>query len=462
MDDIFVIKVKDKFLLYSPLQNITALMNHSAIKKIAVSCHNSIKEIIQDSYNSKYKEEKIDKIIQLLKANNSNLPTRLKNTLDPVFLGILPTRNCNAVCAYCNFDSDLTKTHFLEIKSALLIIDWMFEQFKQIKRDTFELHFFGGEPTIHTDMIEVIIYRVRYLAQQYNLKTHFEISTNGAFDKKFAGFIGDYFNSVVLSLDGTKEIQNKQRRLKGSNDSFEVVLGNAKILSDSQTELCIRVCVTSLNVDRLQEISEWIANEINPTAVDFEPMKSNKKAESNGLMPPDPYSFAVNFYNSSKILSDNGIRAVYSAAELNEPKLTICPVGKDAVILSPNGKISSCYLMESDWINKGLDFNIGQIVNDKIYLDTENVLKIRDLIKEKPRCKNCFCKWSCAGGCHVMETYPDCHLEYSDFCKQTRIITVLKLLDQLKQTEMIKDLQIDKNHLYEIAENKNDLLFSLN
>ena len=136
-----------------------------------------------------------------------------------------------------------------------------------------------------------------------------------------------------------------------------------------------------------------------------------------------------------------GVRAVYSAAEIGQARLSFCPVGTDAVIVSPDGRASACYLMPEDWHERGLDMDVGQVhEHGRVSIDHAALARARALPLHKPRCESCSCQWTCAGGCHVNQTYPGCSDQYTDFCIQTRLVTACLLLRDLGCEDLVQEL----------------------
>ena len=81
----------------------------------------------------------------------------------------------------------------------------------------------------------------------------------------------------------------------------------------------------------------------------------------------------------------------------------------------------------------------------------EDVARIRRCAGDKPRCRKCFCRWSCAGGCHVNHSYPGCSPEYDGFCIQTRLITACALLGKLGFDSTASDLVADRAEMERLA-----------
>jgi hypothetical protein len=101
--------------------------------------------------------------------------------------------------------------------------------------------------------------------------------------------------------------------------------------------------------------------------------------------------------------------------------------------------------------------DLGRVGADgRVRLDRAAVRRVRALPAQKPRCDGCFCRWTCAGGCHVQETYRGCGLEYSTFCLQTRLITAGLLLRELECDSLLDELLADLRALRRLAEQPSD------
>ncbi len=448
-NDLFIIPVNEYYLFYSHLRRLSALVNRSAAT-----------ELINASANNwKYKKEstKLQQLIKKICETEVDLPSMRTGKIKPSFLGIIPTRACNGACKYCGFASK-SDSHQEVMNSdiATTAVDWMAETVRSNGKTNLEIHFFGGEPFMAPEIVEIVIHRARLIASQLELIPHFEVSTNGQFDTCLARFVGDYFDAVVLSLDGPEEIQNRHRPLKTDPDSFSQAAQNAKYLSRTQTKLCLRACISDFSVRRMEEIAHYFCKTFEPSTINFEVLQSNSASNSELLNPPNPYDFATNCVLACRVIEQNGIKAVYASAETDGSKHTFCPVGKDTAIVSPNGRLSSCYLLESEWQARNIDLNIGSVGKDGVTINMQAIKNIRQLIRKKPRCQNCFCRWTCAGGCHVDNTYPGCLKEYNDFCIQTRIITACFLLYNLNQEKIVRLLLENRTAMETLAMNDSD------
>jgi radical SAM protein with 4Fe4S-binding SPASM domain len=150
------------------------------------------------------------------------------------------------------------------------------------------------------------------------------------------------------------------------------------------------------------------------------------------LRPPDPYQFAIRVMEARQVALRHGVGAVYAATDADRPRISFCPVGNDALILHPDRSVTACYLPRPEWQERGLDLDLGSF-RDGMELHPEAVSRVRRLAAEKPGCRGCFCRWSCAGGCHVKHTAAGLSGCRDEFCIQTRLIAACTLLESVEQ-----------------------------
>jgi hypothetical protein len=84
-------------------------------------------------------------------------------------------------------------------------------------------------------------------------------------------------------------------------------------------------------------------------------------------------------------------------------------------------------------------------------IDRDALTRARLLPMAKPRCERCFCQWTCAGGCHVNQTYPGATNHYTDFCIQTRLVTACLLLRDVGRDDLVDELLADRAAMEQLA-----------
>lgn len=443
---LFAVPVLDKWLIHSPLHELSALVNQGALDYLA------------GRHNSPVGKELAD-LQRALFAKPEQSPNLKQGSFDPQLLAVITTRGCNIDCVYCDFGGSTSETQRLDPALAVKAIDWTASQLVANKHTEFCLHVFGGEPFTSPELVEIIVHRTRAVCAELGLRPHLEVSTNGVFGESQATWAGDYFDSIVLSFDGPPKFHNRNRPSIGGRDTFRIVSKTAERLSRLSAELCLRVCVTGESVSYMPEITHWMTTTYRPAVINLEPLTENELTRCARLSAPDPFEFVLNWMKSKHLAAAYGVRVVYSATESSSPRVSSCPVGSDAIILAPDGAINACYLQPGDWVKRGMDLNVGRItIQDGVIFNCDQVEQMRRMIISKPRCQGCFCKWSCAGGCHVSNTYPGCDKGYVKFCLQTRLITACMLLETLDRHDLVAALLADHKAMNTLATHSCDAI----
>lgn len=443
----FTIPVGRRWLLYAPLAGTAALVNAAAVGELA-----------NWGGGPAGATGAIGGACALLAAEGLSSPQPRTGPIDPVFLGLIPTRACNLGCAYCGFGARQAAGQSMPHDTAATAIDWMAEVAAATGRSTLDVHLFGGEPLFDEEAVDVIVHQTRAKAAELGLAPRLEVSTNGVCSRQRAVFVGDHFQAIVLSLDGNAAIHDRTRAFRNGKGSFEHAARAAHIWKEAPAELCIRVCVTAESVDQLESTIAWLIGEFQPAVIDVETLQSNEESRQAGLREPDPYEFAKRFSRAARKAAGEGCKLTYAAAVRELPRASFCPVGNDAVIVSPDGRVSACYLQQEDWQRRGLDLDFGRIGSGTVAFDRGALARIRRMASVKPRCRACFCQWSCAGGCHVNHSYPGNPAGYDDFCIQTRLITAISLLEELGARDDVERLLGSRQEMETLAMRPSDLL----
>lgn len=443
--ELFLVPVLDRWLVYAPLHRTAALIDDRAAA------------VLRSGNISIPSASAVDGLIDAIRRSPRIAPQPLDGDIAPSFLGIMPTRGCNLACVYCNFGGPTSPKVHMKPEIAVAAVDWMTERLVRSGRTLFQIHFFGGEPFISPEIIDVVAHRVRDQSERHGLMPYLDASTNGVFNEARCEFIGDYFGGVVLSFDGPAEHHDRHRPAFEGRPSFDIVSRTAKRLGEMPLDLCLRVCITDDSVSEMEQITEWMIRDYQPSVINFETLTPGVLAQQAGLKVPDPYRFARHCVAAYRAAQRLGVRAVYSAAELHNARLSFCPVSTDAVIVDPAGRASACYLLPEDWQSRGLDMDVGEVHADgRVFIDQAAVNRARSLPFHKPRCESCFCQWTCAGGCHVNQTYPEASRDYTDFCIQTRLVSVCLLLRDLGCDEIVDELLADRDAMTRTAQHRWD------
>lgn len=136
---------------------------------------------------------------------------------------IVLTLRCNHKCVYCQasaIGADV-RSHDLDIATAKKIVDFIF----QTPNNSIAIELQGGEPTMNWPVLEFI---VRYAAEKNKTEKkdlEFRLVSNfSVMSEERVNFLFENMVSMSTSLDGPKEVHNKNRIFLGENNtgSYEV------------------------------------------------------------------------------------------------------------------------------------------------------------------------------------------------------------------------------------------------
>lgn len=412
--DVWYIPVsQSQVLIYAPFHGISTLVNHAMAETVSACLGDVLRPI----------PENVSWIETLRKEGVR--PDRKRGEPDPIFLGLIPTRGCMMQCAYCDFFAlrNHPRMSYEIIREA---VDGYAEIMQKNGTDEWNIHFFGGEPFAAYKEIVFAVNYARMKAAVCGASVHFEVTTNGFYSEEKAYWIAENIDTVVLSLDGFPHIQNGHRPGPGGEESFPTVCRSADIFSKGPCELIIRSCVSAANAGQLAEWAAFLADRWTVEAVCLEPMIESPLARKHGLQAPDAGSFARNWAAAYNILKKEKIPLVYSSGDISALKNSLCPMGRDALIVTPEGLVGSCWQLFENQTAGGVDLHFGAVKDGSLRINAEVLEKQRERSEEnREHCRGCFCYAHCAGGCMVNRD------RNGDFCRMTKTLTLWQLFEQL-------------------------------
>jgi len=159
-----------------------------------------------------------------------------------MYFHLILTDNCNLCCSYCRAKAflDLEESESerkVEIDEHIPIdLEYDLDTlYAFLKRDPFPtVTFYGGEPLLRADLIDKIVGEAP--------AHRFMMQTNGLLLDRLAPGIIDQFNTILVSLDGRRELTDANR----GNGVYDRVMKNVRDLRahDYSGELIARMTVT--------------------------------------------------------------------------------------------------------------------------------------------------------------------------------------------------------------------------
>lgn len=170
------------------------------------------------------------------------------------------TSKCNMQCKYC-YEGDHLEYSTMSKETAEKVIEYISCRVRKLRMDEYIIiNFHGGEPLIAFDLIEMMISKLRQkLPERYFL---FGLTTNGLLlTNRIIDYLCDNFEySLSISIDGNKEVHDKNRVLPNGEGTHSLIVNNIKKLIEKRKNVRARVTFTSETCKDLYETVLYLYN----------------------------------------------------------------------------------------------------------------------------------------------------------------------------------------------------------
>jgi len=322
---------------------------------------------------------------------------------DEVQLFFTPWYTCNFNCSYC-FQDEYTNTNDnVEDKVIDAFFSYVDTQF--VGRQKY-ITIFGGEPFLNTPSKKASINKVIEGANARNLDI--AVVTNGYHIVDFIDIIKKAkVREIQVTVDGTEQVHNSRRMLKGGKGSFSNIAQGVDLLLENGIPVNMRMIVDKDNVNNLPELAKfaikkgWTKSSYFKTALgrnyELHHCQTNNKRlfqriemyqEIYDLVKqhPEILEFHTPSFSIAKFIFENG--------ELPNPLFDSCSGAKTEWAFDYTGRVYSCTATVG---------NIG----DELGTFYPKIELKEDLIEEWEErdvlaineCTNCAVRLACGGGC---------------------------------------------------------------
>ena len=330
---------------------------------------------------------------------------------------IILTKECNLECTYCGGGSDTEPKE----------MQYSIPDLKQFisKDDDPVLEFYGGEPLLRINTMQQIMDEIpaRYVVQ-----------TNGFFLDKIEQEYIQKFHSILVSIDGTKEVTDRNR----SDGVYDRVLHNIKLIRERgfSGDLVARMTVPrgtdiyenvrhllSLNKPGFDHVHWQLGFEM--FWEDAEPGLETWIDEYNSGISSLVKWWVSEMEQTGKVAGIVPFIAITdSLLEGNSARLR-CGSGIDFFAIMPDGRISACPV--------SIDYEFSVI--GSVFTDAPSELCNKACVKEP--CTSCDIFTVCGGRCLFVNHAQDMLMEngYEMICKTVRhLVTELtSVLPEIKE-----------------------------
>lgn len=412
LQQIFTIPIDDeKFLIYAPLKGIAFICNASLVNAIFERCTylstvfhtNALTYSVDPSIHSKNNLAFLDEL-DFFKPELLPIDEYDQKGIQYDTVILFLTNQCNLHCKYCYASSGEHNLQQMSWDLAKASIDFVMEEVIKNESSVMTLGFHGGgEPTLNWDILTKSTEYAHSLAKKSAIQFHLTGAFNGYWSDEVLQYIIKNFTEINLSFDGMPSVQNSQRPAIIKKDSFSRVAETLRIMDQAKFPYGIRMTVTNDSVYQLAENISFICDNFRPKQIQVEPAFNVGRAKRNKSTITDLNIFIDQFIKGFKEAEKHQITLFYSGARLELLTQRFCLAACRALVVTPDGDITTCFETYSREHPLSQHFIVGKY-KGKGQFSIEDI-KLRQrfnhTIEYIPHCNDCFCKWHCAGDCAI-------------------------------------------------------------
>ena len=311
--------------------------------------------------------------------------------------------DCNLACRYCFAEEGEYhgRRALMSYEVGKKALDFLVAN--SGNREHLEVDFFGGEPLLNWKVVKQLVEYGRSLEEANHKKFRFTLTTNGVLlNDEIMEFCNREMSNVVLSLDGRREINDKMRPFRNGSGSYDMIVPKSQKFAESrgQKNYYVRGTFTRNNLDFADDVIHYA--DLGFQQMSMEPVVADP-AEDYAIREEDipqilkEYDkLALEYIKRKK--EGRGFNFFHFMVDLDQgpcaiKRLSGCGAGHEYLAVAPNGDIYPCHQFVG---NK--DFLMGNVNENKIDENIEKMFE-RSNVYTKEKCKNCFAKFYCSGGC---------------------------------------------------------------
>ena len=342
--------------------------------------------------------QEIEELIKegsLMSVDNGILPKNINHNIKSICLNV--AHICNLACPYCFASGGNYKGAEALMTSEVgkKAIDFLFDN--SLGRSIVEVDFFGGEPLLNFPLIKELVAYGEAVSKRKNMAIKWSMTTNGVLlDENISKFLVEHNIGTVLSIDGRKEIHDYNRYFKNHKGSFDVILSNYLEFKESTQDYVARGTYTSRNLDFYKDVA--YLKELGFNHLSMEPVIGEKITMDDLPVIKESYQKLSELYlkwlKESEPLDFFHFNIQLKGGPCIYKRITACGAGFEYLAITPTGDIYPCHQLIED-----NNYLMGNIMEDTFNEDLAEVF-LNTNIYTKDKCKRCWARFYCSGGCH--------------------------------------------------------------
>lgn len=313
------------------------------------------------------------------------------------------SHDCNLRCKYCFADEGAyhQRRELMSAETGCRAIDFLIEN--SGSRRNLEVDFFGGEPLMNFEAVKSVVEYAREQEKIHNKNFRFTLTTNGILlNDENIKYMNENMSNVVLSLDGTKETNDRVRvKVDGSGSYDNIVPKLLKVAeSRNQDNYYVRGTFTRYNLNFADDVLHladlgFKQTSVEPVVCDGSPDYALREEDLPVLFAE--YEKLVDEYLKRR--SDGRwFNFFHFMIDLDQgpcviKRLSGCGAGCEYLAIAPNGDIYPCHQFVGNE-----EYKMGNLSEGKLNQDIRATFEDCN-VYTKPDCRDCFAKFYCSGGC---------------------------------------------------------------
>ena len=341
----------------------------------------------------------------LLFAPDIDVPPTFKQTGIVKSLCLMVAQDCNLRCKYCFGDGGSYGSNraIMNEKVGRAAVDFIIKNSKN--RRHCEIDFFGGEPLINLNTVKSVTEYVRQREAETGKIFKLTLTTNGMLLNDSAiEWLNDNNISLVLSLDGRKEIHDAMRPDSTGHGSYDSALKNFRNLVKSRDgqNYYLRGTYTKKNLDFTNDVLDLNDKGFDILSVEPVVLKDSPLGFNEADLPRifEEYDRLTEAYINRQREGRGFFFFHFNVDLSNGPcvakRLSGCGAGHEYFAVDVNGDLYPCHQFV------GRDkYKLGDVFNGVIDAQNWTDYFRQSHVLNKPKCRTCWARFYCSGGCHA-------------------------------------------------------------
>lgn len=316
------------------------------------------------------------------------------------------SHDCNLRCIYCFAEAGSyggSHRRKMSVEVARSAVDFFIKD--SGNQNDLSLSFFGGEPMMNFRVIKETVAYADAQAESRGKQFVYGITTNGTIlDGEKIDYLNQHDFSIIVSMDGTKEIHDTQRPFIGSRCSYDQVRRNLDNLIASrpgQRGISIRGTFTR----RMPNLTDMVMDMVCQGYMDIsvEPAYTKVKGlewQEEDLKPvkAEYTNLATQYLREIKngnVFSFFHFKAMMDYTDERLQHITQCGAGTGYLAIAADGALYPCHKLV------GRErYKLGNVVSGVIHRDIQEQFR-QAHVNNKEKCRSCWARYICGGGCNA-------------------------------------------------------------